>query len=134
MLAGHASVFHPAESPDSSSSQSLLQSLFGVKLPPSEDAVRSSAAAAAAKRGSCCCLHARVGKAKMAEWREKQMSAFKVALADLTIGKIVPIGKEMERLQKDPVYVDEILTSGAGRAKSIASGTMDQVYRSIGFR
>lgn len=51
----HASAFHPAESPDSSNSQSLLQSLLGVKLPPSDDALKSSPAAAETNRGHCCC-------------------------------------------------------------------------------
>jgi hypothetical protein len=56
---GSARVFQPAESPDSSSSQSLLQSLLGVKVLSSEEALKSSPAAAETKRARCCCcLHA----------------------------------------------------------------------------
>ena len=40
----HGRLFHPEESPDSSSSQSLLHSLLGVKQPPSEETLMSSQA------------------------------------------------------------------------------------------
>ena len=44
-----------------------------------------------------------------------QFSAFKAALAELTVEKLKPIREEMLRLADDPGYVDFVLAEGAGR-------------------
>ncbi|MGO9134702.1 MAG: tryptophan--tRNA ligase [Methylovirgula sp.] len=60
-------------------------------------------------------------------------STFKTALVDLTIAKLVPIGEEMKRLTKDPAHIDQILTHGANRARSLARETMTAVKDIVGF-
>ena len=46
-----------------------------------------------------------------------QFSAFKTALADLTIEKLAPIRAEMLRLSADDAFVDSVLADGAERAR-----------------
>jgi len=49
------------------------------------------------------------------------------------IEKITPIREEMDRLLKDPEYLDLVLTDGKERAQSLADETLDNVKRLIGF-
>jgi tryptophanyl-tRNA synthetase len=62
-----------------------------------------------------------------------QFSAFKAALTDLLVARLVPIGDEVRRLMKDPAHIDAILAEGAGRAQAIASETMKAVKDIVGF-
>jgi len=62
-----------------------------------------------------------------------QFSAFKSALVDLAVAKLGPIGAEMKRLTQDPVYIDEVLANGAGRAQALAADTMKAVKDIVGF-
>jgi tryptophanyl-tRNA synthetase len=61
-----------------------------------------------------------------------QFSAFKTALAELTIEKLKPIRAEMLRLSADPAYVDSVLADGAGKARAIARPNMDAVKDILG--
>jgi tryptophanyl-tRNA synthetase len=60
-------------------------------------------------------------------------SAFKAALADVLVSKLVPIGSEMRRLVADPGHIDKILADGAERARAIAEPVLRDVYRLVGF-
>ena len=60
-------------------------------------------------------------------------SAFKTRLVDLAVAKLGPIGNDMKRLVQDPVYLDVVLTEGAGRAQLIAAETMKAVKDIVGF-
>ena len=51
-----------------------------------------------------------------------QFSAFKSALADVTIEKLAPIRAEMLRLSADPAYVDSVLAEGAEKARVDRAG------------
>ena len=62
-----------------------------------------------------------------------QFSTFKAALADLAIAKLGPITAEMRRLNADPDFIDEVLRDGAGRARALATPTIDQVKDIVGF-
>ena len=62
-----------------------------------------------------------------------QFSAFKTALADLSVAKLGPIGAEMKKLVQDPAYIDSVLADGSQRARAIASGTMKAVRNIVGF-
>jgi tryptophanyl-tRNA synthetase len=62
-----------------------------------------------------------------------QFSAFKTALADLSVAKLGPIGSEMKKLVQDPVYIDSILADGSQRAQAIAAETMKAVKDIVGF-
>jgi tryptophanyl-tRNA synthetase len=61
-----------------------------------------------------------------------QFSAFKTALADLTINKIAPIRAEMLRLAADPAYTDKVLAQGAEKARAIARPNMDAIKDILG--
>ncbi len=67
------------------------------------------------------------------EFAGKQFSAFKTALADLSVAKLAPIATEMRRLMGDPAEIDRILVSGAVKARELAAPIMDEVKRLVGF-
>jgi tryptophanyl-tRNA synthetase len=62
-----------------------------------------------------------------------QFSAFKQALADLAVERLGPIGAEMSRLVKDPVYIDQVLHEGAEKATLIAEPVLHDVKTIMGF-
>jgi tryptophanyl-tRNA synthetase len=69
----------------------------------------------------------------LAEFGGQQFSAFKNALADLTVAKVAPIADEMRRLLADEAEIDRILKDGAARARAIAAPIMAEVKRVVGF-
>jgi len=71
--------------------------------------------------------------AVIAQFAGQQFSAFKTALADLTVAKLGPINREMRRLLADPAEIDRTLRQGALSARSIATPIMDEVKRRVGF-
>ncbi len=71
--------------------------------------------------------------AVIAQFAGQQFSGFKTALADLTVSKLEPINKEMRRLLGDPGEIDNILRSGARKARAIATPIMDEVKKRVGF-
>jgi tryptophanyl-tRNA synthetase len=69
----------------------------------------------------------------IAEFAGQPFSAFKNALADLTVAKIEPIATRMRGLLADPAEIDRILHDGAQKARAIASPVMADVRRKVGF-
>jgi len=69
----------------------------------------------------------------IAEFAGKQFSEFKAALTELAVAKLGPIGAEMQRLTKDPAYVDSVLRQGAEKARAIAGPILADVYKTVGF-
>jgi tryptophanyl-tRNA synthetase len=67
------------------------------------------------------------------EFAGRQFSDFKAALTELAVAKLGPIGEEMQRLMKDPGYVDSVLRDGAERARALADPILAEVYRTVGF-
>jgi tryptophanyl-tRNA synthetase len=61
-----------------------------------------------------------------------QFSAFKTALANLTIDKFAPIRAEMMRLAADPAHTDAVLADGAEKARAIARPNMDAIKDILG--
>jgi tryptophanyl-tRNA synthetase len=61
-----------------------------------------------------------------------QFSAFKNALADVTIEKLAPIRAEMLRLSADPAFVDSVLAEGADKARVMARPNMDAIKDILG--
>ena len=61
-----------------------------------------------------------------------QFSAFKTALAELTVARLAPIRAEMLRLNADPAHVDSVLAEGARKAREIAQPNMDAVKDIVG--
>ena len=68
----------------------------------------------------------------LAQFGGAQFSAFKTALVDLAVAKLGPIGAEMQKLLKDPAYIDSILADGSARAEVIAHETMKAVKDIVG--
>jgi len=71
--------------------------------------------------------------AVIAQFAGQQFSAFKNALADLTVEKLSPINAEMRRLLADPAEIDRVLKGGAHKARAIATPIMDEVKTTVGF-
>ena len=61
-----------------------------------------------------------------------QFSTFKMALVDLAVSKLGPIGAEMKRLMDDVSAIDAILVDGADRARAIADATIRDVKDIVG--
>ena len=71
--------------------------------------------------------------AVIAQFAGQQFSAFKNALAELTVEKLSPINAEMRRLLADPAEIDRVLKDGAHQARAIATPIMDEVKKTVGF-
>ncbi|WP_334160598.1 tryptophan--tRNA ligase [Phenylobacterium sp.] len=69
----------------------------------------------------------------LAEFAGQGFGAFKPKLADLAVAVMGPIGGEMRRLLSDPAEIDRILADGAARAREVATPTMAEVRRLVGF-
>jgi len=70
--------------------------------------------------------------AVLAEFGGQQFSAFKGALADLSVAKLAPIAGEMNRLLGDKAELDRLLKKGADRAGEIAARTVNEVKDLVG--
>jgi tryptophanyl-tRNA synthetase len=62
-----------------------------------------------------------------------QFSQFKQELTDLAVSVLGPIGQEMQRLVKDPGYIDGVLRKGGERARAISRPIIQEVYERVGF-
>ena len=62
----------------------------------------------------------------------KNFSTFKNMLSESIIERIGPIGKEINKLLKDKVYLNGILEKGVKRADLIAKKNLQEVYEIIG--
>ena len=77
--------------------------------------------------------HLFFGQTGTAEYGGKQFSEFKLALADLVVEILAPIGTEMSRLLDAPEHLEAVLADGAARADAIASPVLAQVKEMVGF-
>jgi tryptophanyl-tRNA synthetase len=68
-----------------------------------------------------------------ARFAGQPFSRFKAELSDLAVAKFAPITSEINRLKKDPGYVDGVLSNGAERARTIAKPILREVYDAVGF-
>ncbi|GGF44910.1 tryptophan--tRNA ligase [Azorhizobium oxalatiphilum] len=71
-------------------------------------------------------------QAVLGEYGGGQFSTFKMALVDLAVAKLGPIGEEMQRLMGDVSAIDAILSEGADRARVIADKTIRDVKDIVG--
>ena len=62
-----------------------------------------------------------------------QFSLFKQELTDLAVSILGPIGEEMQRLVKDPGYIDGVLRKGGERARAVSRPVIEEVYERVGF-
>ena len=82
--------------------------------------------------GIYAALAGTTAEAVVAEYAGQGFGAFKPALADLAVEKLVPITSEMSRLESDPAEIDRILGDGAERAAAIAEPILTEVYQVVG--
>ena len=67
------------------------------------------------------------------EFEGQGFAEFKKALTDVAAAKLAPITEEMARLQKDPGYIDSVLTDGGERAAAIAAPILAEIKATVGF-
>lgn len=67
------------------------------------------------------------------EYEGQQYGQFKVALSELVAEFVGPFGERTNELLDDRAELDRILTSGADKAKAVATQTLAQVYDRLGF-
>lgn len=58
---------------------------------------------------------------------------FKESLSELLIEKFRPVRDKLHQLEKDPQYVLDVLHQGSISARHIATQTMSQVRKLVGF-
>tara|TARA_B100000700_G_C14966480_1_gene819102 strand:- start:437 stop:1438 length:1002 start_codon:yes stop_codon:yes gene_type:complete len=63
----------------------------------------------------------------------KNFSLFKNNLSDLVVDKIVPIGKNINKLLQDKKYLDEILDKGVEKADNLATKKIAEIKSLVGF-
>ena len=68
----------------------------------------------------------------LADHGGKGFGAFKEALAEVVVGKLVPIAQETTRLLNDKAEIDRILRDGATRAAAIAGPIVEEAERLVG--
>ena len=67
------------------------------------------------------------------EFNGKNFSEFKEKLADIVVEKILPISNEINKLQKDPEFIDKVLREGSEKANKIASKKVNEIKTILGF-
>ena len=67
------------------------------------------------------------------EFSGKNFSEFKKNLTELIVEKITPISNEINKLQKDNNFIDNILKTGGEKAEAIASKKVHEMKKIIGF-
>ena len=62
-----------------------------------------------------------------------QFSQFKQELTELAVSVLGPITDEMQRLVKDPGYIDTVLHKGGEQAREMSRPVLREVYDAVGF-
>ena len=67
------------------------------------------------------------------EFAGKNFSEFKEKLSEIVVEKIYPISKEINKLQKDNNFIDDVLKVGSEKAGAIASEKVKKMKEILGF-
>ena len=67
------------------------------------------------------------------EFKDKNFSFFKEKLSDVIVKKISPISKEIEKLNQEPLYIDQILQDGSEKAYELSSKKIKDIKKKFGF-
>ena len=67
------------------------------------------------------------------EFSGKNFSDLKEKLTEIIIENITPISNEINKLQKDSKFIDDVLYEGAQKAEEIASKKIKEIKKIIGF-
>ena len=71
--------------------------------------------------------------ATIEEFSGKNFSDLKNKLSELTVEKIFPISKEINKIKKDEKFVDQVLSNGSINAYEISSKKIKNMKKIIGF-
>ena len=67
------------------------------------------------------------------EFSGKNFSDLKQKLTEIVVENFFPISNEINKLQKDPKFIDNVLQEGAQKAEEIASKKVQEIRKIIGF-
>ena len=67
------------------------------------------------------------------EFKDKNFSFFKERLSDVIVKKILPISKEIKKLNQDPSYIDQVLQDGGEKAHELSSKKIKDIKKKFGF-
>ncbi|CAG8473459.1 12775_t:CDS:2 [Ambispora gerdemannii] len=105
-------------------------SIKGVSYDPTErPAISNLVSMYAAVKGNSTTIEDVV-----AEHKDSNTLQFKEALADVIVAQLVPIQKEIERLESEVGYIEKVLDEGAESARIIAEQNLKEVHRVVGLR
>lgn len=69
----------------------------------------------------------------VARYEGKMYGHLKVDLADIVVERLAPVRERTLELMDDPVELDRLLAVGASAAREIATATIENVYKKVGF-
>ena len=67
------------------------------------------------------------------EFKDKNFAFFKEQLSDVVVKKILPISKEIKKLNQDPSYIDKVLQDGSEKAYELSSKKIRDIKKKFGF-
>ena len=67
------------------------------------------------------------------EFKDKNFAFFKEQLSDVVVKKILPISKEIKKLNQDPSYIDKVLQDGCEKAYELSSKKIRDIKKKFGF-
>ena len=67
------------------------------------------------------------------KFKGQNFSLFKENLSELLIKKISPISKEINKLNKDISYIDQVLKEGSEKANELSSKKIEDIKKKFGF-
>jgi len=67
------------------------------------------------------------------EFKDKNFAFFKEQLSDVVVKKILPISKEIKKLNQDPSYIDQVLQDGSEKAYELSSKKIRDIKKKFGF-
>ena len=69
----------------------------------------------------------------VARYEGKMYGHLKVDLADIVVDRLAPVRERTLELMDDPAELDRLLAVGASAAREIATATIENVYKKVGF-
>ena len=69
----------------------------------------------------------------LSKFKGQNFSLFKEHLSELLVKKISPISREINKLNKDISYIDQVLREGSEKAKELSSKKIEDIKKKFGF-
>ena len=82
-------------------------------------------------------IHSSLSRIKIEDllnkFKGQNFSLFKEDLSELLVKKISPISREINRLNEDISYIDQVLREGSEKAKELSSKKIEDIKKKFGF-